>query len=71
MMRKRLNFEDDEMRKFSIGETVFSKDNTQVKMTIIRFSGKCYFCAMHNSNTSQEIMYFEEDLINEWQIPFF
>lgn len=70
-MRRRKPIEDDEMRKFTIGEKVFSKVNTNSQMTVLRYSGKQYYCAIDNQSTKKEVLFFEDDLINEWQIPFY
>lgn len=70
-MRRVRKLEDEGLRKFSIGEEVFSKDNTQQKMTVVSYSGKCCSCAIEKDNTQKEILFFEDDLISEWQIPFY
>jgi uncharacterized protein YqfB (UPF0267 family) len=70
-MRRRKPLEDDERRKFSAGEKVFSKFNTNLQMTVQRYSGKQYYCTIDNQSTKKEVLFFEEDLINEWQIPFY
>ena len=67
--RRGRKVDDEGLRKFAIGETVYHKDNTTIKLTVLRFSGKCYYCRAVN-DTKEEIMCFEDDLISEWQIPF-
>ena len=69
-MRKRKVFEDDQ-GKFSVGEEVYSKINTKLKLTVLRFSGMRYYCGIKDEKGQKEIMFFEDDLISEWQIPFF
>lgn len=70
-MRQRRDYEDDALRKFIVGETVYSKANTGLKMTVIRYSGKCYYCVISNAQSKNAILFFEDDLISEWQIPFY
>jgi hypothetical protein len=70
-MRRRRPNEDDEMRKFTVGEKVFSKVNPNLQMTVLRFSGKQYYCSIDNQSAKNEILFFEDDLISEWQIPFY
>lgn len=69
-MRRRL-IEDDEMRKFTVGEKVFSTANTNIQMTVIRYSGMQYYCTVDSHSVKNEILFFEDDLISEWQIPFY
>lgn len=70
MRRTRRPVEDDQMQKFTVGEKVFSRANTNIQMTVSRYSGKQYYCLIDNKSVQKEVLFFEEDLISEWQIPF-
>ncbi len=70
MMRKIKKVEEEDLGKFSIGETVYLKHNTALKLKIVRRLGVRYFC-ITSKKIQTEIMYLEDDLISKWQIPFF
>ena len=70
-MRKIKPFEAEEDGKFMVGEAVYSKGNVALKMTVLRYSGMRYYCGYGDKKSQKEVMYFEDDLISEWQVPFF
>jgi hypothetical protein len=70
-MIRRKPIENFDNGKYSIGEIVYSKSNIAQKMTVIKCSGMRYVCAIIDESPQVEVIYFEDDLISEWQIPFF
>ena len=69
-MRQKGRLEENFTSKFSVGEVVFHKGNTTVKMKVIRCSGMRYTCGVVSNKAKKEIVCFEDDLVSEWQIPF-
>jgi hypothetical protein len=49
--------------KFKEGDIVYAIIAPTIKLVIRRYAARIYYCKIANGNASQEIVYFERELI--------
>ncbi len=51
--------------KYKEGETVYARTNPDLKLTIRRYLKRIYYCVAKNRINSNELVYFERELMGE------
>ncbi|WP_339875988.1 hypothetical protein [uncultured Algoriphagus sp.] len=55
---------DDQDNKFNVGDLVYTKQNSDVKMIVRKYYAKIYYCTFADEPMKKELALFERELVN-------
>jgi hypothetical protein len=62
-IRKSMNYKRSNDNIYKAGTVITAKENPHVKLVIMRYIHRTYYCAVVGGDTKNQLTYFEQELI--------